>query len=49
MLFTHFLPWTLLLFLSVASALPDPGRFSFTLNSTLEYGGVAKNVYNQTK
>jgi len=42
-------PWTLLLLLSLTSALPDPGKFSFTLNSTLEYGGVSKNVYNQTK
>ncbi len=30
-------------------ALPDPGRFSFSLNSTFEYGGVAKNVFNDTR
>ena len=47
--FITLIPWTLLVLLSVSSALPDRGKFSFTLNSTLEYGGVAKNVYNQTK
>jgi hypothetical protein len=33
----------------LCQGLPDPGRFSFALNSTFEYGGVAKNVFNGTR
>ena len=37
-----------LIFGFVAS-FPDPGRFHLTLNSSQQFNGIVKNVYNQTK
>ncbi len=35
----------LLLLAAATSALPEPGKWKLSLNSTNEYNGVSKNVY----
>lgn len=35
--------------LSFAYTFPDPGKYELSINSSQEYNGIVKNVYNGTK
>ena len=39
----------LIFILGLCQGFPDPGRFEFHVNSSQEFNGVVKNVYNGTK